>query len=177
MTSATAGYLVVGKCTSFWLDGRYGLPARSISQDITPFVRFWVDFVPARRTVKTAVHSHVELARHVLPTATTFTFTHHDLAPRNILLDGCGKLWLLDWDHAGFCPTYFEYAAIYNFSTPPSWNWLARSRWSLFTWIAIGRFEQERRMLERMRTKFTRFPIGRRRNLLEIGGSTARPVS
>ena len=35
-----------------------------------------------------------------------------DLHLKNIILDRDGKLWLIDWAHAGFYPPYFEVAVI-----------------------------------------------------------------
>lgn len=106
-----------------------------------------------------------------------FVFTHHDLAPRNILLAPSGELWLLDWDFAGFYPIYFEYASMQNFDMPKEWNVWARLRWYLFTWIAVGRYEQNARMLRHVRSKFTQFPVGRRFELLKLGGPHRYPVS
>jgi thiamine kinase-like enzyme len=39
-------------------------------------------------------------------------FTHNDLNMRNILLDGEGRLWIIDWGFAGFFPPCFEYLAM-----------------------------------------------------------------
>lgn len=41
-------------------------------------------------------------------------FPHHDLAPRDIILDHEGQLWLIDWNIAGFRPKFFEYAGMHN---------------------------------------------------------------
>ncbi|EGC46060.1 conserved hypothetical protein [Histoplasma capsulatum var. duboisii H88] len=79
---------------------------------------------------------------YIPSTAGPFVFTHHDLAPRNILLDKSNHLWLVDWDIAGWYPCYFEYAAMHNF-IPEGWTRLARMWWNLFTWIAAGRWESE----------------------------------
>jgi hypothetical protein len=40
---------------------------------------------------------------------TRLVFTHNDLNMRNILLDDCGRLWIIDWGFAGFFPPCFEY--------------------------------------------------------------------
>ncbi|CDO77830.1 hypothetical protein BN946_scf184714.g5 [Trametes cinnabarina] len=50
--------------------------------------------------------------------------THLDLHPRNILVDPNHKVWLIDWEFAGFYPQWFEYAAM-------------RGAWSIF-----GRWER-----------------------------------
>ena len=48
----------------------------------------------------------------VLEPAREHTFVHQDLAPRNLILDSHGKLWLVDWGNAGFFPAYMEYYGI-----------------------------------------------------------------
>ncbi|RDB18648.1 hypothetical protein Hypma_014700 [Hypsizygus marmoreus] len=45
-------------------------------------------------------------------------FTHQDLAPRNMILDKSGRLWLLDWEFAGWYPSYFEYACVMSSVLP-----------------------------------------------------------
>ncbi|PGH28409.1 hypothetical protein GX50_08857 [[Emmonsia] crescens] len=171
--SSTAGSLSTGRCRSFWLEDHYGLPAKSTFEDVASFIQFWTNFVSMRqaRNGKT-----LRTNKYTPTTANLFVFTHHDLAPRNLLLDRCGHLWLLDWDIAGWYPSYFEYASMHNFS-PQGWSWLTQTRWNLFTWIAAGCWEKERCMLEQIRSKFTRFSAGRRFQLLRDGGPSARPVS
>jgi aminoglycoside phosphotransferase (APT) family kinase protein len=39
-------------------------------------------------------------------------FTHGDIAPRNFIVDNERKLWLIDWERAGWYPAYMEYATI-----------------------------------------------------------------
>jgi len=39
-------------------------------------------------------------------------FTHQDIAERNLVLDGAGKVWLVDWGCAGVYPVGFEQAAL-----------------------------------------------------------------
>lgn len=43
---------------------------------------------------------------------------HMDIAPRNLILDGQGKVWLLDWAHAGGYPAYFEKASMVRTGHP-----------------------------------------------------------
>ena len=38
-------------------------------------------------------------------------FTHNDINMRNVILGTDGRIWLIDWDFAGFFPRYFEFAA------------------------------------------------------------------
>ncbi|KAJ5114458.1 hypothetical protein NUU61_000217 [Penicillium alfredii] len=90
--------------------------------DMEHFFRFWINFTSMRKAMQTAHQREMSTPEHqMLPTG-SFVFTHHDLAPRNILLSPSGELWLLDWDLAGFYPIYFEYAAMQNFRMPQHWG-------------------------------------------------------
>ena len=65
---------------------------------------------------------HPEL---MLEPAPEHIFVHQDLAPRNMILDDAGKLWVVDWGHAGFYPAYMEYMGLETTSMPwinaPTW--------------------------------------------------------
>lgn len=39
-------------------------------------------------------------------------FTHNDINMRNVVLGDDGRVWLIDWDWAGFYPVYFEFFAM-----------------------------------------------------------------
>ncbi|EIW85702.1 hypothetical protein CONPUDRAFT_49132, partial [Coniophora puteana RWD-64-598 SS2] len=52
--------------------------------------------------------------------------THFDIAPHNVMVDGNYRVWLIDWEHAGFYPQWFEYVAMYN-------GWTLDGRWK--RWI------------------------------------------
>ncbi|KAL5513675.1 hypothetical protein ACEPAH_4074 [Sanghuangporus vaninii] len=54
-------------------------------------------------------------------------FTHMDLHPRNIILGDDGQLWIVDWNDAGWYPSWFEAASMNLFSEhrpdiPSSWT-------------------------------------------------------
>jgi hypothetical protein len=175
VTSPTAGSLDTGKCRSFYLDDYFGLPNHASRENVDYFIKFWVRFSSFPTEMRAAKENipRSALKGPVPPMVKSFVFTHHDLAPRNLQLDPAGKLWLLDWDLAGFYPVYFEYAAMHNF--PNDWGLLSRWRWNLFCWIAVGRYPEELRALERNRHKvFCSNRLGRRFELLSKGGPTAR---
>ncbi|KAG6018013.1 hypothetical protein E4U54_007809 [Claviceps lovelessii] len=88
------------------------------------------------------------------------------------LTTGEWQLWIIDWDCAGFYPEFFEYAGMFNFIPCSSWTKSAMLRWKVFAWIAGGFYNKERRMLERIRSRFTRFSPGRRFNM-KAGGYAA----
>ncbi|OBZ76010.1 hypothetical protein A0H81_03299 [Grifola frondosa] len=49
-------------------------------------------------------------------------FTHMDLFPRNILLADDGTLFVIDWGKSGFYPSWFEYAGMWDYTSPLSWK-------------------------------------------------------
>lgn len=177
LTSSTAGSLLSGECRSFYLEDRFMLPPKSSPAVITSFIQFWTCFTSIGQAMKSAAQDPVPSTTFTPVTPNTLVFTHHDLAPRNLLIDRIGQLWILDWDYAGWYPRYFEYAAMQNFPVPQAWTRFARARWFLFTCITVGRFEQEREVLERIRTKFTRFAFGRRLEILANRSPSGRPCS
>ncbi|PWY67030.1 hypothetical protein BO83DRAFT_410366 [Aspergillus eucalypticola CBS 122712] len=145
-TSLTIGSLATGQCTSFWLDDLYGLPPRSGPTELSRYLHFWA--------------SEIITGTAYIPSAMgPFVLTHHDLAPRNLLLSPTGELWLLDWDLAGngLC--------------------LLDGVGNLFTWIAAGSYRRDYGALPSMQSRFTRFRAGRRFELLNVGGPTRRRVT
>lgn len=165
-----------GECRSFWLEDRYGLPASSGPAEFVHFFRFWANFTSIRRAMQ--VSKQPQAPDSLVPlTIKPFAVTHHDLAPRNLLVSPSGQLLLLDWDLAGFYPVTFEYASMYNFHISRDWGLMARLRWHLFVWIGVGYYEADAYLLQIMRSKFIRFAVGRRYELLEKGGPTRYPVT
>jgi hypothetical protein len=89
LTSSTAGSLVSGECRSFYLEDRFMLPPKSSPPVITSFIQFWASFISIRQAMKTAAQDLVPPPPTTFTPATpkTLVFTHHDLAPRNIMID------------------------------------------------------------------------------------------
>jgi hypothetical protein len=169
VTSQHAGSLVSGECKSFWLDDRFRIPDRSAPSTITSFFRLWIDFVNISKAKANASSPPLPSTAWIPSTAKTLVLTHHDLAPRNILLDRRNQIWLIDWDFAGFYPQYFKYASMYEFGLPESWNWFAWLRWRVFPCISAGFYEKEKRVLGVIQTRFTRWRVGRRFEIMQNG--------
>ncbi|KAI0803196.1 hypothetical protein BC629DRAFT_1591282 [Irpex lacteus] len=78
-------------------------------------------------------HSKAENLVEPFSTANPLVFTHQDISPRNLIVDESGKLWIIDWDRAGWYPIYFEYACIQQdigvpqAPTPAGWRKAALS--------------------------------------------------
>lgn len=166
VTRPTAGSLGTGICRSFFLDNDvYGIPNHASPTMISYIVNFWHNHKSFRLEAKKIAEEHRESCLEPT-TPEELVFTHHDLAPRNIMIESdTGKLWLVDWDFAGFYPPCFEHAAMHNFILPPEWSWFARWRWRLVVWIATGLHRGKLAMLERIRSRSIRFPASRRFNI------------
>ncbi|KAL2126665.1 hypothetical protein VTI74DRAFT_435 [Chaetomium olivicolor] len=177
-TSPTAGALGTGRCLSFWLeDDQCGIPQHASPVVISSIVNFWHNYVSFRREKSKTPEEHCDTClRPTLPEK-EFVFTHHDLAPRNIMLEsGTGRLWLVDWDYGGFYPRSFEHAAMHNFIPPAEWSWFTQWRWKLFAWIATGFYWGDAAMLAEVRRKSQRFPPVRRFSVLAGATPSTRSV-
>lgn len=170
--SPTAGSLATGQCRSFYLEDSFGLPPNAILDQVDAFINFWSNFTSIGHEIKKTPAQHAVCPKPVIFSTPPMVFVHHDLAPRNIMLDPNGQLWLVDWDLAGFYPKFFEYAGMHNFLAA-GWSKSAMWRWKLFTWIAAGRSDREARCLDITRSKFTRFRYARRFNMKANGYAAA----
>jgi hypothetical protein len=184
--SSTAGSLATGACRSFYLDDIYGLPDHARSSDIAAFIYFWLHYRrPIRNEAKKTPEEHALAVRPCTPEdkrtpslhhCSPLVFTHHDLAPRNLLLDKACRLWLVDWEYAGWYPQPWEQAAMQNFVVPGSWSKLARLRWWLFTWLSVGRLTLETIVIQQVQSNYTPSPAGRRWNIKVGTSRSRRPV-
>ncbi|KAI1262613.1 hypothetical protein F5Y18DRAFT_429831 [Xylariaceae sp. FL1019] len=162
--SPTAGSLGTGIARTFWLDDAFGMPSRMSSLTITSLVNFWYNMGTFRQESRKSKEEHSSsCSGPVKPQR--LVLTHHDLAPRNLMVDQAGDLWLVDWDYAGWYPPYFEHAGMHRFYRPENWGWMAKFRWKVFTWLATGLFAKERRILNEAQRKCIRFRAGRRFNI------------
>ena len=160
ITSPTAGGLATGKCNSIFLDDFYEIPHHATPGVIQSFITFWLQYSRENRrtypnTEGFCLHKHL-----IPPIPTYFVFTHQDLAPRNIMVDNQNKIWLIDWQRAGFYPLYFEYVGMQNFYRD-SWSMMAKLRWWVFGYISVGIFSRELKALEIVRDNSLADPLAR----------------
>jgi hypothetical protein len=165
VSATTAGSLSTGVCRSIWLDDYYGLPPHSGPDAITAFIQFWLNFIPRSQRNTGKQHNKTFCPQN----PARLVFTHQDLAPRNMILDEKCRIWVLDWDYSGWYPTYFEYASMQNFHTPLTWGWTDKLFWKVFVWISVGLFPKEHEALDQARMRFTRYPLGRKNEVLREG--------
>lgn len=58
-----------------------------------------------------------------LPRDASITFTHGDLLPKNIMVDGTTITGIIDWETGGFYPSYWEYCRMYDpCALTPAWE-------------------------------------------------------
>ena len=136
ITSSTAGGLSSGSVRSPWFQGLYPPAPHSSPVAFAGHLNWWLVSCRSRNLKARPDLSLEPLREHV--------FLHQDLAPRNMIVDAQNQLWIVDWGYAGFYPSYMEYVAIEASTIPwlstPSWPArLARWRWAILRWIAIGR--------------------------------------
>lgn len=178
-TSPTAGSLGTGLCRSMWLDDRFGVPARALPLTISSIVNFWHNLVSFRREARKSPEEHRQSCEGpTQPEEGGLVFTHHDPAPRNLILESSTRnLWIVDWDDAGWYPRYFEFAGMCNFIISKEWGRFDRLRWDLFTWITTGWYRRESRCLVEVYRKLTRFPVARRFNIMAGATLSVRPAA
>ncbi|KAI0146210.1 hypothetical protein GGR57DRAFT_289419 [Xylariaceae sp. FL1272] len=163
-SNPTAGSLGTGIARTFWLDDVFGMPSRMSSLTITSLINFWYNTGTFRQESRKSKEEHISSCSGPIQPQ-LLVFTHHDLAPRNLIVDQAGDLWLVDWDYAGWYPPFFEHAGMHRFYRPETWGRMAKLRWKVFTWLATGLFTKERRILNEAERKCIRFRAGRRFNI------------
>jgi Phosphotransferase enzyme family len=135
VTSPSAGGLSSGCIRSPWFQGLYPPASHSSPVAFAGYLNWWL--VSCRPN---HLKARPDLLLEPLP---QHVFIHQDLAPRNMIVDAQNRLWIVDWGYAGFYPSYIEYVAIQPSGMPwlstSSWSTrLARWRWAILRWIAMG---------------------------------------
>lgn len=98
----------------------------AIHETYQPKQRFFsvTDFYDHFRWVlaKNSPKERADLFFARLPRNAAIQFAHGDLLPKNIMVDGSTITGIIDWGHAGYYPSFWEYCCIHNpnFITP---NW------------------------------------------------------
>ncbi|KAI0894345.1 kinase-like protein [Annulohypoxylon nitens] len=65
----------------------------------------------------------------MLPRSSVSVFTHGDLTPRNIIVQGTRIAGIIDWETAGWFPDYWEYANMMKPSRDRDWMaWMDRTK-------------------------------------------------
>ncbi|KAH9905944.1 hypothetical protein F4778DRAFT_685670 [Xylariomycetidae sp. FL2044] len=174
-TSPTAGSLGTGIARTFWLEDAYGIPPRPSPGLIVSLVNFWYNLGTFRQEARKSKEAHRSSCEGPI-TPQTLVFTHHDLAPRNLMIDHAGDLVIVDWDFSGYYPPFFEYAGMYNFHPPQDWSWMATLRWKFFAWLATGSYSKEKGVLLEAQRKTIRFRAARRFNIKAGITPSTKPV-
>ena len=86
----------------------------------------------------------------VFESTSRLVFTHQDLAARNLILDDNGRLWVIDWELAGWYPEYIEYACIASDTGAPP-KMPVPQGWKETVFSYIQSYEREYEMLESLR--------------------------
>ena len=76
--------------------------------------------------------------------------THQDLNLRNIVVGEGGRLWLVDWAWAGYCPPWFEYVAAQRQSEDACISGTDDGFWRVLVPFICGPYFRQERWLSRM---------------------------
>ncbi|KAL1761422.1 kinase-like protein [Schizophyllum commune] len=133
VTSQITGGLHSGQVRSEWIQGVYGPVIHASPTQFSNYLNWWLTgFEPSQ-------------AELLLEPALYHILVHQDLAPRNMIMDHRGRLWIIDWGHAGFYPPSMEYGGVEPGCEAMPWiyartwaAWWWRLKWSLFRWVACG---------------------------------------
>ena len=136
VSSGTTGGLHSGVVRSVWIEAVYGPVPHASPATFCNYLNWWL----------TECRPHVYKPYPDLTfSPTKHTLVHQDLAPRNMILDATGNLWIIDWDYAGYYPAFMEYKGIEALSAGSDWflaptwaSWWGRMRWNLLRFIACG---------------------------------------
>ena len=77
----------------------------------------------------------------VFDSSLPLVLTHLDIHPNNIIIGDDGRVWLIDWEFAGFYPQWFEYASMRE-------GWDILGKWGV--WILgfmAGFYEKQLRFI------------------------------
>ncbi|KAM6500102.1 kinase-like protein [Amanita muscaria] len=137
VNSQKTGGLHSGKAHSEWIQG-INIPVLHASPSLfCDYLNWWL--------VKARPSNCLPLPQLLLSPPREHVLVHQDLAPRNMILDSSGHLWLVDWGRSGFYPAFMESLGMEGPERAMPWlatrsltAWWVRIRWSLFCLIACG---------------------------------------
>ena len=137
ITTQQTGGLHSGKVHSEWIQGINVLVPHASPSLFCDYLNWWL--------MKARPSNCQPLPQLLLSPPREHVFVHQDLAPRNMILDSAGHLWLVDWGHSGFYPAFMEYLGMEGPERAMPWlaarnltAWWGHLRWSLFCLVACG---------------------------------------
>ena len=137
VTSQKTGGLRSGEVRSEWVQGMYVPVSHASPAAFCDYLNWWL--------LKARPSNCRPLPQLALSPPREHVLVHQDLAPRNMILDSNGRLWLVDWGHSGFYPAFMEKLGMEGPEGAMPWlaartliAWWGRLRWSLFSLIACG---------------------------------------
>jgi hypothetical protein len=100
-TSQQTGGVSSGRVNSEWIQGINGPVPHASPTLFCEYLNWWL--------VKARPSKWQPRPQLLLSPPREHVLVHQDLAPRNMILDLSGRLWLVDWDRSGFYPAFMEY--------------------------------------------------------------------
>ena len=137
VTTQKTGGLHSGQVRSEWVQGINGPVPHASPSVFCHYLNWWL--------MKARPSNCQPLPQLLLSPPRDHVLVHQDLAPRNMILDSNGHVWLVDWGYSGFYPAFMEYLGMEGPELAMPWlaartyiAWWGRLRWSLFRLIACG---------------------------------------
>ena len=109
----TPGPLQGGLCEGRWFSFYDAGPFESQDE----LFQWWNDSLQAL---------HRSDAVQFAPEKYRLVFTHGDFLPRNLIIDHSGRIWVVDWELAGWYPDFLEYAYIRADAHRAPSDWVAQ---------------------------------------------------
>jgi len=168
VTSGTTGGLHSGRVRSIYIDAIYGPVPHASPATFSNYLNWWLTECRPQ-WVRPRPDLIFSPSEHIL--------VHQDLAPRNMILDPTGNLWIIDWGFSGYYPAFMEYLGMDAVSAGADWfrahtwaSWWGRIRWNLLRFIACGiggKYKREIMGMDHVCYRIQRFRVDR--NPFSIG--------
>ena len=145
VTSETTGGLHSGLVHSLYIDAIYGPVPHASPTTFCNYLNWWLTECRSQ-WCKPYPELTFSPSQHVL--------VHQDLAPRNLILDTTGTLWVIDWNFSGYYPAFMEYMGVDAVLAGSDWfrartwaSWWGVKRWDLLRFITCGFIGKHRKAI------------------------------
>ncbi|KAI5306077.1 hypothetical protein KEM56_002303 [Ascosphaera pollenicola] len=151
------GSIHAGRCTSPFLQHELGLRKNADCHEVKKFMFRWHEYTPDQ-----SLSCGSSLGFHDFR---WLVLTHHNLSPRNIMLNDTGELVILNSKSSGYYPPHFEGTAMYHWRdlmdpsrTTIPWSKEAERRWSILCRVAGDYSSHEAAVIFHIQSQLHKYP-------------------